>query len=62
VLVIVASDHGEGLGDHGEQGHGMLVHEETMRAVLLAHLPGRLEGGRVIESLVSLADIASTVL
>jgi len=59
-LVVVAGDHGEGLGDHGEQTHGMLLYDSTLRVPLLVSLPGALAARR--DDPVSLADIAPTVL
>ena len=38
--VVVASDHGEGLGDHGEAGHGHLLYQSTMRVPLVVVGPG----------------------
>jgi choline-sulfatase len=38
--VIVVGDHGEGLGDHGEQQHGNLMYQSTMRVPLLVAGPG----------------------
>ena len=60
-IVAVAADHGEGLGDHGEQTHGVLLYEPTLRVPLLLRAPG-LPGGRVIETPVGLADLAPTLL
>src|SRR5205085_7211604 len=34
-LVVVAGDHGEGLGDHGERTHGMLLYDSTLRVPLV---------------------------
>ena len=34
-MVVVAGDHGEGLGDHGERTHGMLLYESTLRVPLV---------------------------
>jgi hypothetical protein len=34
-LVIVTADHGEGLGDHGEQSHGLFAYESTLRVPLI---------------------------
>ncbi len=34
-LVIVTSDHGEGLGEHGEMTHGMFAYETTLRVPLI---------------------------
>ncbi len=38
--VVVASDHGEGLGDHGEPQHGQLLYQSTMRVPLVVVGPG----------------------
>jgi choline-sulfatase len=34
-IVVVTGDHGEGLGDHGEQTHGMLAYDSTLRVPLV---------------------------
>lgn len=40
-LVIVTGDHGEALGDHGEQSHGLFAYESTLRIPLIvAEFPG----------------------
>jgi arylsulfatase A-like enzyme/Tfp pilus assembly protein PilF len=59
-LVVVAGDHGEGLGDHGEQTHGMLVYDSTLRVPLIIVGPGVASGVR--DTAVSLADIAPSIL
>src|SRR4051812_7925280 len=59
-LVIVAGDHGEGLGDHGERTHGMLLYESTLRVPLVIVMPGR--KAETIDTAVSLAEIAPTIL
>ncbi len=61
-IVILTSDHGEGLGDHGEQGHGLLLYEQAVRTPLIVKLPRRDGGGRHSDALVEQADIAPTVL
>ncbi len=38
-LVVLLSDHGEGLGDHGEAEHGILLYRETLHVPLLLKLP-----------------------
>jgi len=38
--IVVASDHGEGLGDHGEPQHGHLLYQSTMRVPLVVVGPG----------------------
>jgi arylsulfatase A-like enzyme/Tfp pilus assembly protein PilF len=59
-VVMVTSDHGEGLGEHGELTHGLLLYEPTLRVPLLVRAPG-LAAGRVIQTPVSLVDIAPTL-
>jgi choline-sulfatase len=59
-LVIVAGDHGEGLGDHGERTHGMLLYESTLRVPLVIVAPGGQP--QTIDAAVSLAEIAPTIL
>src|SRR5262249_26278724 len=44
-LVVVTSDHGEGLGDHGEDEHLLFVYESTLRVPLLLCWPGTLSAG-----------------
>jgi tetratricopeptide (TPR) repeat protein len=39
-LVIVTADHGEALGDHGEQTHGLFAYEATLRVPLVVWGPG----------------------
>ncbi len=60
-LIVVAGDHGESLGEHGEMEHGILVYEPAIRVPLLLHLPGQRRAGKN-DKYVSLIDIAPTVL
>lgn len=60
-LVIVVADHGEGLGEHDEATHAILVYESTLRVPLLVAGPGIPAGGVVRES-VGTIDIVPTVL
>ncbi len=46
VVVIVLSDHGEGLGEHGEDDHGILLYRWALHVPLLVKLPGRLAARR----------------
>ena len=61
-LVVVTSDHGEGLGDHGESSHGLFVYDATMRVPLLLRHPGSVPAGRVVAPLVRLIDVFPTAL
>jgi choline-sulfatase len=61
-MIVVASDHGEGLGDHGEDTHGVFLYDATIHVPLLVKLPqGRSAGSRV-KGRVRLVDVAPTVL
>ena len=61
-LVIVASDHGEALGEHGESTHGLLLYQGTMRVPLIVRPPGGLNAPSRIAEPVGLIDVAPTVL
>lgn len=61
-LIIVLSDHGEGLGDHGELEHGVFLYREAIQVPLLIKLPGNERAGETIERPVSLTDVCPTVL
>jgi arylsulfatase A-like enzyme/Tfp pilus assembly protein PilF len=61
-LVVVAGDHGEGLGQHNEGAHACLIYESTMQVPLVMRCGDRLGGGVHIDREVSLVDIAPTVL
>ena len=65
-LVIVTSDHGESLGEHGEMTHGMFAYESTLRVPLIlaeAGPPGGTQRrGVVIDTPARHVDIAPTVL
>ncbi|HKB11544.1 MAG TPA: tetratricopeptide repeat protein, partial [Vicinamibacterales bacterium] len=59
-LIVVAGDHGEGLGEHGERTHGMLLYDSTLRVPLVIAASGI--AARTIETPVGLSEIAPTVL
>jgi arylsulfatase A-like enzyme/predicted Zn-dependent protease len=60
-LLVVTSDHGEGLGEHGEDEHGFFLYESTLRVPLLLRAPVPFPVKRVQE-LVELTDLAPTIL
>jgi arylsulfatase A-like enzyme/Flp pilus assembly protein TadD len=60
-LVVLTSDHGESLGEHGEKTHGFFVYESTLRIPLLLRYPGAPKGTRV-KPFVRIVDIAPTIL
>jgi arylsulfatase A-like enzyme/Tfp pilus assembly protein PilF len=59
-LLVLAGDHGEGLGEHGEKTHGFFVYNSTLHVPLLVKVPG--VASRTIETEVSLVDVMPTVL
>lgn len=59
-LVVVTSDHGEGLGEHGELTHGLFAYEPTLKVPLVVWAPG-IEPGRDSRPARHI-DIAPTVL
>ena len=61
-LVIVTSDHGEGLGDHGEEFHGFFVYDSTIHVALIVKLPSSEGAGRVVDRAVSHVDLLPTIL
>jgi arylsulfatase A-like enzyme/Tfp pilus assembly protein PilF len=61
-LIVLLSDHGEGLRDHGEQEHGILLYREALQVPLLVKLPGNERGGSTVEEPAQLVDVAPTVL
>jgi len=61
-LVVLLSDHGEGLGDHGEAEHGVLLNVETIHVPLIVKLPARRFAGTRVDAPAELTDVAPTVL
>jgi len=59
-VIVLAGDHGEGLGEHGEKTHGFFIYNSTLHVPFMMHLPTR-SAGRVTTP-VSLADLMPTVL
>jgi arylsulfatase A-like enzyme/lipopolysaccharide biosynthesis regulator YciM len=60
--IVLVSDHGEGLGDHGEQEHGLFVYDEAIHVPLIVKQAGGADAGRRVPDLVQQADIVPTVL
>ncbi len=60
-LLVVTSDHGEGLGEHRETLHGFFIYETTLSVPLLMRGPGVVPGTR-IENLVQTVDLFPTLV
>jgi arylsulfatase A-like enzyme/Tfp pilus assembly protein PilF len=59
-LVIITGDHGEMLGEHGEDDHGYFIYQSAIKVPLLFKLPGQRKS-KIIKDLVGLIDIVPTV-
>jgi arylsulfatase A-like enzyme/Tfp pilus assembly protein PilF len=60
--IAVVSDHGEGLGEHGEFNHGLFLYQATLHVPFILRAPGRLPAGRHVADPVSLVDLMPTLL
>jgi choline-sulfatase len=60
-LVALFSDHGEGLGDHGEASHGYFIYQSTLHVPLLVHWPAESRPARDPQP-AGLIDVAPTIL
>jgi arylsulfatase A-like enzyme/Flp pilus assembly protein TadD len=60
--VILLSDHGEGLMDHGEQEHGILLYREALQVPLIVKLPGSARKGERVRRLAALTDVLPTIV
>jgi arylsulfatase A-like enzyme/Flp pilus assembly protein TadD len=61
-VIIMAADHGESLGAHGEDTHGVFLYDETIHVPLLVKLPQNQMAAKRVPGRVRLLDIAPTVL
>ncbi|MCM2270585.1 MAG: sulfatase-like hydrolase/transferase [Thermoanaerobaculia bacterium] len=61
-LIALVADHGEGLGDHGEDQHGVFLYRSTLHVPLLLKLPRRERAGERVARPVGLVDLAPTLL
>jgi choline-sulfatase len=61
-VVALVSDHGEGLGEHGESKHGVFLYRTTLHVPMLIKLPGARRAGVVVDSPVGLVDLVPTLM
>lgn len=61
VLLIVAADHGESLGEHSERFHGFFCYQSTLHVPLIVK-PAHDVVPRVVDDMVGLTDITPTIL
>ncbi len=62
-VIAVVGDHGEGLGDHGESTHSLLIYESTTRVPMIFHSPAIIHKGQVVRGRVAATvDVVPTLL
>ena len=61
-LIAVMADHGESLGAHGENTHGVFLYDETLHVPLLIKLPANRKAGVRVDTRAQLIDVAPTIL
>ena len=61
-VVVVCADHGENLGEHKRLGHLLSMHRTTLHVPLFVRYPGKFDGGRTVQDVVRLEDVAPTLL
>jgi tetratricopeptide (TPR) repeat protein len=60
-VIVLLSDHGEGLGDHGEGEHGVFLYREALQVPLLIKLPNGERRGTTVNAPAQLIDVAPTI-
>jgi choline-sulfatase len=61
-IVVVVGDHGEGLGEHEEETHGLFLYDSTLHVPLILKLAGADRRGAVVDGQVRTSDILPTIL
>ena len=61
-VIVVVGDHGEGLGEHHEDTHGIFLYDSTTHVPLIVKLPSRSNAAKVVDAQVRTTDILPTVL
>jgi choline-sulfatase len=60
-IIFVLSDHGEGLGDHGEDEHGIFLYREAIQVPLMLKLPSNDRANTTVEQPAALIDVLPTI-
>jgi len=61
-MIVFLSDHGEGLGDHGEDEHGLFLYRSTLQVPLIIKLPRAERAGETVDDPVQLIDVVPTLV
>jgi choline-sulfatase len=60
-IIIVMSDHGEGLSQHGEAEHGIFLYREDLHVPLMLKLPGGIRANQTVRAPAGLIDVFPTI-
>lgn len=61
-MIVLLSDHGEGLSDHGEEEHGIFLYREAIQVPLIVKLPRNRHAGKSVSAPAALIDVFPTIL
>jgi len=61
-LIVLTSDHGESLGEHGESTHSVFIYESTVHVPLIFRYPRVLPSGKTVEGPMGSIDVMPTIL
>ena len=61
-VIVVVGDHGEGLGQHHEETHGIFLYDSTLHVPLIFKLPAETDAGKIVDAQVRTTDILPTVI
>jgi arylsulfatase A-like enzyme/Tfp pilus assembly protein PilF len=61
-IIVVVGDHGEGLGEHGEETHGLFLYDSTLHVPMILKMAGTAQHGIVVDAQVRTTDILPTIL
>lgn len=61
-IVVIVSDHGEGLMEHNEQEHGILTYDTTLHVPFIIYNPRLFPSAKMIDAQVSLIDVMPTLM
>jgi choline-sulfatase len=61
-IIVVVGDHGEGLGEHHEDTHGIFLYDATIHVPLIVKLPSEFSAGTTVTAQVRTVDITPTLV
>ncbi len=61
-MIVLLSDHGEGLGEHGEDEHGIFLYREDLHVPLIVKLPQSARANTTVAAPVELIDVLPTIV